>query len=433
MLVEPSLVTVEHPRPETITNNDAEYALEIVKTICSEIGLGLPGSSQERQRATVIKKELESHLGPGNVAVEEFTLAPGAMLGSLPVSALILLVAAVLNIYTASLTGTLRVLTATTALALSIVPILVFVVEFILGHELIDPLFTKNKSINVIGTLRRPGTTTVTRLLILSGHHDSALEFTWARLPGIGLLIALGTILIGLVAVPTMSTIQLAGIIFGDTGITRIGTLGWVTLVYPTVPAIIFALFFNRGRKNGGTVPGAADNLSGSALTAAMSKILAENPSNIPPDTEVRFISFGSEEAGLRGSRRYAQRHLDELKRLDGQLLNFETVVHPEIDILTSDSAGVVKNSTEMVKSVADAAERAGVPYKVRPAFLGVATDAASFSRAGLKAATLLPFKFPEQMLAFYHQNRDRPEVLTMEPFLNTLKVSFEWIRSGGA
>ena len=118
-------------------------------------------------------------------------------------------------------------------------------------------------------------------------------------------------------------------------------------------------------------MPGAADNLSASALAVAMCRFLVQNPSYIPDDTEIRFVSFGSEEAGLRGSRRYVERHLDELKRLDARLLNFETVAHPEITILTSDMNGAVKNSPEMVKSVVAAAQRAGVPYKVQSASLG--------------------------------------------------------------
>ena len=157
-----------------------------------------------------------------------------------------------------------------------------------------------------------------------------------------------------------------------------------------------------------------------------------KNPSYIPDDTEIRFVSFGSEEAGLRGSRRYVERHLDELKRLDARLLNFETVAHPEIAILTSDVNGTVKNSPEMVKSVVAAAERAGVPYKVKSAFLGGGTDAGPFSQAGLKATTLLPFKVPQQMVAFYHQKWDTPEILTIEPLLNVLKLTFEWVRNGG-
>ena len=70
--------------PDIITSHDAQYAFDIVKTICTEVGPGLPGSSQERERAAMIQKELESHLGAGNVVVEEFTLAPGAFLGSNP-------------------------------------------------------------------------------------------------------------------------------------------------------------------------------------------------------------------------------------------------------------------------------------------------------------------------------------------------------------
>ncbi|RPJ19459.1 MAG: hypothetical protein EHM35_20635 [Planctomycetaceae bacterium] len=84
--------------PEIITNRDAHYACQIVKKICTEVGPGLPGSSQEQERAAIIKKELESHLGAGNVVVEEFNVAPGAFLGSLPLGVLFTLFAALLNI-----------------------------------------------------------------------------------------------------------------------------------------------------------------------------------------------------------------------------------------------------------------------------------------------------------------------------------------------
>jgi hypothetical protein len=85
-----------------------------------------------------------------------------------------------------------------------------------------------------------------------------------------------------------------------------------------------------------------------------------------------------------------------------------------------------------MVKSVVTAAQRAGVPYKTTSASIGAGSDAAPFSKAGLKATTLLGFKVPQQMVAFYHQKWDRPEVLSLQPLLNVLKLSFEWIRSGG-
>lgn len=415
---------------DTISINDADYALDLVKKICTEVGPGLPGSSQERDRATIIKMELESQLGAGNVAIEEFTLAPGAFLNPYP--GLFILIAALLNISMGRFNGLSPWLTSIPALVFSILSPLLFILEFILSFEFVDPLLPKIKSLNVIGTLRKPGTTTVKRLLILGGHHDSAWEDTWIGLLGYGFFVVSATMLIGMITMLAMSIIQLTGVIANNADIVRTGTLGWVMLVYPIVPSIIFAMFSHRGGKGGGTVPGAMDNLAACALELAVCRFLVKNPSYIPADTEIRFISFGSEEAGLRGSRRYVERHLDELKRLDARVLNFEMVAHPEITILSSDVNGTVKNSPEMMKSTVAAAKRAGVPYKVKPAFLGVGTDAAPFTRAGLKALTLLPFKTPQQMVAFYHQKSDRPEVLTIEPLLNVLKLSLEWIRCGG-
>jgi hypothetical protein len=375
---------------------------------------------------------LESHLGAGNVYVEEFSLAPEAFLGAYPLSALFMLVAALLNISIGRFTGISPWVTSIAALAFSLISVSLLIIEFVFGFELLDPLFKKKQSVNVIGRLISPGTKNVKRLLILSGHHDSAPENTWLRFLGYGFIPASATLFIGFLTLLAMNLIQLAGVIAGNAGIVRAGTLGWVLLVYPVVPSIIYLMFFTMGRKKGGTVPGAADNLSACALAVSMCRFLVKNPACIPDGTEVRFISFGSEEAGARGSRRYVERHLDELRRLDARLLNFETVVHPEIVILASDSNGTVENSPEMVNGVVAAAERAGVPYQVKPAFIGIGSDAGPFSRAGIKAATLLPFEMPQQWVAFYHQKWDTPDVLTIEPLLNVLKLTFEWIHCGG-
>ena len=89
-----------------------------------------------------------------------------------------------------------------------------------------------------------------------------------------------------------------------------------------------------------------------------------------------------------------------------------------------------MKNSPEMVKSIVAAAERAGVPFKVKPATLGTANDSGPFSQAGLKAMTLLAFKIPQQMVAFYHQKWDNPDILTIEPLLNVQKLTLEWIKN---
>jgi hypothetical protein len=416
---------------EQITIQDAQYALDIVKNICKEAGPGLPGTPEERARAEMIKNELETHLGAENVVMEEFTLAPDAFLSTSP-GGLCMLLAVLLNISAERFTGISPWIPSIAAVVFAILAPLMFILEFLLSLEVFDPLFLKKKSINVIGSLRKPGAENVKRLLILSGHHDSAPENTWLRYTGIGFYILSAIYFIGLITLLAICLIQLAGLMLNNQAAVAFGTIGWALLVFPLVPAMIFVVFLNRGKKNGGIVPGAADNLSACAVSVTMARFLVENPTLIPKDTEIRFITFGSEEAGLRGSRRYVERHLEELKHLDACVLNYEVVAYPVISILTSDVNGTVKNSPEMVKSVVRAAERARVPYKISPGTIGAGNDSAPFSRVGLKALTLLPFKVPQQQFAFYHQDRDTPEVLSIEPLLNTLKLTFEWIRNGG-
>lgn len=414
---------------DIISNHDAGYALEIVRKICHEAGPGLPGSSQERERALMIKMEMESHLGKDNVTAEEFKFAPWAFLSTYPVCAVLMLLSASLNISAGHVSGIATWPITLIALVLSFCAPLIFLLEFVFGMEFIDPLFRKKQSLNVIGRLRKPGTENVKRLIIFSGHHDSAPENTWLRFLGYGFFILSGTFFIGLITLLVMNIIQFTGLITGDTSISHFGTIGPGLLFYPLIPSFIFAFFFNRGRKDGGNVPGAADNLSASALAVALCRLLVNNPSYIPDETEIRFISFGGEEAGYRGSKRYVKSHLDDLKFLDSRLLNIETVAHTVITILTSDINGTVKNSPELIKSLIAAAKRSGAPFRVKPAYLGVANDSGPFSQAGIKAATLLSFKMPQQFVSFYHQKWDVPENLTPEPLSNMLKLSLEWLR----
>jgi hypothetical protein len=416
---------------ESITPQDAQYALDLVKAICNQVGPGIAASLQERQRAEMIKKELEVHLGAENVSVEEFSLAPDADLSPFP-GVPFMLLAVLLNVATSRLNGIWPWVTSSGALVFSILVPLLFILEIILSYEVTDVFFPKKKSINLIGTLRKPGTKNVKRLLILSGHHDSAPENTWLRFLKFGFFLFTATFFIGLVIMVVKNITQLIGLMLNNPSVVRLGTIGWVLLIYPILPSIIYAMFFTRGKKNGGNVPGAVDNLSACGITVAMSRFLVKNPEFIPEETEIRFITFGSEEVGLRGSQRYVARHLDELKHLDARTLNYEMVAHPEIIILTSEIHGTVKNSPEMVKSVVAAAQRAAVPYRLQPAILGTASDAGPFSRVGLKATTLNPFKTPQQLVAFYHQKWDTPERLSMEPLFNVLKLTLEWIRNNG-
>jgi hypothetical protein len=443
--------------PEFITGNDARYAHEVIETICAEVGPGLPGSAQECERAAILKGKLESHLGTGNVAVEEFTVAPDALVSAYPISALFMLLAVLLTISIPRLGGASAWVAAVAALAFSVLSPLAFLFQFVLNREIADAILPKKRSANVVGCLRRPGDGNVKRVLILSGHHDSApsnvwfgllhevkrllagsgatdraREATWYRRMGY-VFYGLSTIWsLGFVATLALSIVQLAEVVAGDAAVGRFGTPGWVLLAFPIAPSLAFSAFFTRRGKNGGIVPGAADNLSASAVTVAMSRFLAQNPSHIPPDTEIRFISFGSEEAGVRGSRRYVARHVDELKRMGARVLNFETIAQSELIILTGEQSGAVRVSPEMVQSVVTAAKRCGIPHRVEAPWLGAGGDAAPFAQADFHALTVIGMNMPEDMIAFYHQKWDRPEVVSIDGLQNALKLALEWIRCSG-
>ncbi len=141
--------------PEMITGDDACYAYGIVERICAEVGPGLQGSPQEPARAAIIARELESHLGAGNVAAEQFTVAPCALVSAYPVSGLFMLLAALMNIFVARLTGVSLWVIAIAGLVFSILSPLTFILQFVLNHELVDVILPKKQSVNVIGTLRR--------------------------------------------------------------------------------------------------------------------------------------------------------------------------------------------------------------------------------------------------------------------------------------
>ena len=132
----------------------------------------------------------------------------------------------------------------------------------------------------------------------------------------------------------------------------------------------------------------------------------------------------------MRGGRRYVERHHDELKKTDAMFFNIETVVDNVVNIMKSDCNGLCKHSPEMVQSLAEAAEQAGVRYRVRSLPFGAAgSDAYPFSEAGVKAACVLPIRHPQQIIRFYHQPSDNYDVLTLEPFETTLKLAVEWTR----
>jgi hypothetical protein len=426
----------EKTSEQPVTGADADYMFGVIKKICTEVGPGIPCSPQEEQRAMILKEEMEKLVGPENVAVEKAILAPGAVFGWFRWGCL-LAVLSVIFFFTRQASG-FPLLFAFLAFVCILLVNVTAVFEFFLMGEFVDFLYKKRESQNVIGTIRRKGQSAndIKRLLIVSGHHDSAIQFNWLTYLGFGYYLALAFIFISLVSLLIGTGAELFSLLLSGKSLPWAQQSMFRASVFVGPLGFISAFFFLGSQKDGGTVPGAADNLSACAVALGVGRVLARHPELIPPGTEVRMITFGAEEAGMRGALRYVEQHREELERLDARVCNLDTIIRPKIVIHTTDGNSFVKNSPEVYNGLVHAARAAGVPHAKMPfPTFGGGTDALPFSRYGIKAASLVAMAVPAQMIRWYHTPRDQYTLYEDEKeggtrgLSNALKLCVEWIR----
>ncbi len=419
-----------------VTDADADYMFGLIKKICTEVGPGSPCTPQEERRATILKEEMEKLVGAENVAVEKTRLAPNAFFGWFRWGCILALLS-VLFFFTRQDFG-FPLLFAFLAFLCIFLVNSAAVGEFFLYREMVDFLFKKGESQNVIGTIRRKGQKAeeIKRLIIVGGHHDSAVQFNWLTYLGFGYYLAQAFIFISLVTLLVGTGAEFFSLLLSGHSLCWTDPFVFRMSAFVGPLGFISAFFFIGSSKNGGTVPGAADNLSGCAIALGVGRVLMRHPELVPPDTEIRMITFGAEEAGTRGSLRYVQQHLEELKRLDTLVCNVDTVVHPKQIIFTTDGNSFVRNAPEVYNGLARAAETAGVPYiKIPFPTFGGATDTLAFSRYGVKAAAFMAMTVPGQMIRWYHTPRDQYTLYEDEKeggtvgLSNALKLCVEWIR----
>lgn len=402
-----------------VTREDVQYTYSLVERICGEIGPGCPCSPQEHQRGRIFEEELRRFCP--EVTLEAFECSPMAFLGWFRWAGLTAALSAIF--LGLSLKPWNPLLFTLIAFLLAGAILFVIVKEFIRYRECVDRFFPRASSFNVIGKIQPDRSQPSQRIVLFCGHHDSALQFTWLRYLKYGYYPVVLILLFGNVLWPGALGLRLLLLFLG----LPCPSLTWSLqfLAVTVVPlAILFSLFFVERGKNGGKVPGATDNLSGSALATTLGRILKKNPELIPKNTEVRLVSFGCEEAGLRGAKAYVKKHLEELRTKEVLCVNMDTIVDPELIVFSSDLNGFLKHSPEAIQRVVQAAKQAEVPLKVLPFPLGGGgTDAAAFTEAGIDAATLYSMKVPSQMIDFYHQEFDTPDKLNEKGLENTLLV----------
>ena len=418
-----------------IDEKDSNYMYEIIQSIIDECGPRMPCSPQEAQAAEIIKRELEQVCDA--VDLEPFSCNPRAFLGFLKIvivlvfSSFILFFLIPLNLF-----NYWGYIMSILSFSFNLIAFLILWNEFFNYREFIDPLFKSKNSQNVIGKIYPKDD--IKKILIFSGHHDSALQFNLLKHLKIGypVVIFLGLIVMILWLLTSILALLLIliGLFFFELFLLFV-----LILFLIGIPAFIGLLFFVSSGKKANKVPGAVDNLSAVAIVLAIGKILKKNKELIPKNTEIRLISFGCEEAGLRGAFRYVNKHLDELERYEAECINMDAIQsNDNITIIDFEPSTRTKHSEVVVEKIIMAAKSSQI--KVKASALGGSstiakifgqvtggTDATAFSKAGIKAANISAMDL-NKMLKFYHQPTDTLDKIEKNSLERVLKICIAYI-----
>ncbi len=416
-----------------VSEEDSKYMYDFVQSVIDKIGPRTSCSSQEAEAAEFIKNEFENSCD--EVSVEKFTCHPKAFLGWIKLDMFMIIISILLYFITQLFTEQFwLLLIAIISFVFVLLPFLIMWEEFFNYREFIDPLFRKKSSQNVIGKFSSEGE--LKRIIIFSSHMDTAVEFKLMKILGWKfILIAFGVIFLMLMWL-VLSFLNLTFILIGFISLKAIflNIMIWALIIGS--PFIILLYFFVPLGEKGNVVPGATDNLSSCSVIQGLGRYLKNNRDIIPPNTEIRLISFGCEEVGLRGSYRYVEGHHNELKRNETLVVNMDGLEKPDhIYIVEFEPTTRTWHSKEVIQKLSRAAEIVNIEAKrigsgkLEKALgrLTGGSDAAAFSKAGIKAGFINAADWKNRS-SYYHQSGDTIDKIEKGTLESILKICIAFL-----
>lgn len=373
--------------------------LHFINEVISLFGGRYFGSEQEKGAQLYTAEELKKYCH--KVDVEEFQSALEAHFHSLKGFCIMYVVVLVLFKIDVRIAGLVGIINS-----------VLFIGHFLTYRHWLDFLYAKKTSWNVIGDIEP--TEEVKSTLIVAGHIDSVKEFKWwysLKQNGAVLTVIAGFMLV-LLGVYALLSIFITANWF---------SYGWLIFVLLTPILIVF--YDMHGDE---VVHGASDNLTGVAMAVEMAKIFSVERLK---HTRLRVISFGAEEACLRGSWAYAKRHKQQLLDEKAFLFNVDTIKDVEhLTIGTCEANTLVFYKKKYVDLVEDAFKAVNVPVKKLPLMVG-ASDASAFGMQGLPAICVIGMD-SEKLDPTYHTRLDVIEHINPEALYALKKVMVQFIRT---
>ncbi len=373
-------------------NEAAAYMVNEITHIIKTFEKRDPGSKGEKQSCEYMAKVLKEDCGCDSAEIESFKEHPGAFYGWLFFTLTFVLAAVVLFFFCPVVSIILIVLGLGLAL-----------LEFGGYKKVVDPFFKEKTGHNVTAIKKCKGETK--RRVIFNGHPDAAWEWPVNyKLGGVGF--EAHAIICGLGAVYYL-VLSIIYVVKHGVGFAAVSTSDplakaalWGLIFVPFIIGLYFMVNYRR------VVDGANDNLSGCYMGIAILKFLKDEGIELE-NTELGVVLTGSEEAGLRGSKAWCEKHKGEYDDVPTFIFSYDTIHDPKYLMANyRDLNGTVKADKDVSDLFMEAAAAVGVPcLKGMVPPLGGATDSAAFAQAGFRATGVTGLN--HKLEDYYHTRRD--------------------------
>ncbi len=359
------------------------YMIQGIAHICRDMKKRAPGSEGEREAGEYMANVLKNECGCADVKTETFREHPAAFYGYFWFSAAFDTLCAVSSFFSPWL-----------SFFFGLAALLLFLFQFVLYHQIIDPLFPEKESVNV--TAVRPCRGEVKRRIFLNGHIDAAWEFPLNYYFG-GVVFEIPGVmaLIGVLFYMALGICAICG-----AGQWLRAAAMWGLLFVPFF--LLVGCTYNPRR----VVDGANDNLTGCYMGLTLLREMERLGVRLE-DTELGVILTGSEEAGLRGAKAWCKAHAEDCRDVPTCVISFDTIHDPrKLMVNLKDLNGTVTADQALGALFLEAAGEVNVPCtKGGVPLMGGATDSAAFTQGGFRSVGITGLS--HKLEDYYHTRRD--------------------------
>ncbi|MBR2414179.1 MAG: M20/M25/M40 family metallo-hydrolase [Clostridia bacterium] len=386
----------------------AKYMVKEITHICKNLPKRDPGSEGEKLACEYMADVLKNDCGCDRVTVESFKENPGSFYGWIYLTVCCGFVA-IPCLFFAPIASFIFL-----GIGLAIA-----LLQFGTYKKAVDKLFPEKTGHNVTA-LKKP-TGEVKRRIIFNGHPDATWEWPMNYHFGyLGFDLHIISSFLGL-----FYFIGLAIAAIAQNG--AIGAMDMTSLLSKfALGGLVFVplwigMFKMWDKKT--IVDGANDNLSGCYMGIALLKYLKDEGIEFE-NTEIGVVLTGSEEAGLRGAKAWAEAHKGEFDDVPTFIYAYDTIHDPKFLAANyRDLNATVKADKDACDLFMEAAAELGIHCEkgLVPPF-GGATDSAAFAQAGFRAAGITGLN--HKIEPYYHTRRDSYDNMNEEGLAGCFAVT---------